>query len=41
MTDEHPLRVPFLSRRNTARSLMAEAVMNQTRRRALHTTSTR
>jgi len=29
---EHPLRVLFLSRRNTARSLMAEAVMNQTGR---------
>jgi arsenate reductase len=26
---EHPFRVLFLSRRNTARSLMAEAVMNQ------------
>jgi protein-tyrosine-phosphatase len=32
MTDEHLLRVLFLSRRNTARSLMAEAVMNQTGR---------
>ena len=29
---EHPLRVLFLSRRNTARSLMAEAIMNQTGR---------
>ena len=29
---EHPLRVLFLSRRNTARSLMAEALMNQTGR---------
>lgn len=29
---EHPLRVLFLSRRNTARSLMAESIMNQTGR---------
>jgi protein-tyrosine-phosphatase len=29
---EHPVRVLFLSRRNTARSLMAEAIMNQTGR---------